>query len=148
MNAAAGTLRPYGRRERELLARRRKAEGRATRERARNARIALAGFVVLAGGIVFGLHTSWAPPPMKLTMKVSTDIASLRFAESHIGRLFFDSLGGAICKEMYFSNDTGRFSDERTMRCDEVDFRESSANAPPTDARARAFSIRSSFTPR
>jgi hypothetical protein len=140
-------MRPYGRRERDLLVRRRKVEGRAVRERARNSRIALAGFIVLAGAITFGVQTNWTPP-MKLTMKVSTDVASLRFAESHIGRLFFDSLDGAICKEMRFNNDTGGFSDERTLRCDEVETRESSANAPQTDARARASSIRSGFTTR
>jgi len=148
MNAVAGTLRPYGRRDRDLLARRRKAEGRAVRERARNSRLALGGFIALAAAITFGVQTSWAPPPMKLSMKVSTDAASLRFAESHIGRLFFDSLDGAICKETYFSNDNGRFSDLRTMRCDEVEVHESSANAPQTEARQRASSIRSGFTTR
>jgi len=49
---------------------------------------------------------------------------------------------------MKFNNDNGRFSDERSMRCDEGRFQESSANAPQTDARARALSIRSGFTSR
>jgi hypothetical protein len=145
MNAALGTLR---RRERELVARRRKAEGRASRERSRNSRIALACFVALAGAITFGVRTTWVRPAVKLALNVATDPDSQRFAENHIGRLFFDSLDGAICREMQFNNDNGRFSDERTMRCDEFRFQESSANAPETEARARAFSIRSGFSSR
>lgn len=132
-----------------MLARRRKAEGRASRERARNARIALAGFITLAAGITFGVRTSWSPPPTRLTMTMPTDAVSLRFAENRIGRLFFDSLGGAICREMWFSNDDGRFSDAKTRRCDDPLVRqEDIANAPQTDARARASSIRAGFASR
>ena len=143
MNAALDTLR---RRERELLARRRKAEGRASRERLRNSRIALACFIVLAAAITFGVRTTWVPSAVKLTLNVATDPDSRRFAENHVGRLFFDSLDGAICREMWFNNDNGRFSDERSMRCDDARLQESSANAPQTDAQARALSIRSGFS--
>ena len=144
MNLALGKLQ---RRQRALSAGRRKAEGSAARERARNARIALAGFVVLGTAITFGVHTTWAPPKVKITsMRVPTDAASLKFAENHVGRLFFDSVDSAICREMQFNNDTGRFTNEKTMRCDDAQFRpEDIADAPPTDARARAFSIRGSF---
>jgi hypothetical protein len=145
MNAAIGTLR---RRERELLARRRKAEGRASRERSRNSRVALACFAALAAAITFGVRTTWSPPAMKLAMNIATDPDSRKFAENHIGRLFFDSLDGAICREMKFNNDNGRFSDERSMRCDESRLEEISTNAPQTDARARAASIRSGFSSR
>jgi hypothetical protein len=145
MNIAIGTLR---RRERELVARRRKAEGRASRERSRNSRIAFACFVVLGAAIMFGVHTTWVPPEIKMTLNASTDPASRKFAENHIGRLFFDSLDGAICREMQFNNDNGRFSDERSMRCDDARLQESSANSPQTDARARALSIRSGFSGR
>ena len=49
---------------------------------------------------------------------------------------------------MRFNNDTGRFSNEKTMRCDDAQLRrEDVADAPQTDARARAFSIRGSFSP-
>ncbi len=145
MNAATGSLR---RRQRVSLTRRRNAEGRAARERARNARIALVGFVLLGAAITFGVRTTFAPKPVKITtMRVPTDADSRKFAENHQGRLFFDSLDGAICREMQFNNDTGRFSDDKTMRCDDVQTRpEDIANAPPTDARARAFSIRSGFS--
>jgi len=145
MNLALGKLR---RRQRQQSARRRNAEGSAARERARNARFALAGFVVLGAAITFGVHTTWAPPPpIKITsMKVPTDAASRKFAENRMGRLFFDSVEGAVCREMQFSNDTGRFSNEKTMRCDDAQYRpEDVADAPQTDARARAFSIRGSF---
>ena len=149
MIAATGTSRPYGRRERDLLAaRRRKAEGRAARERTRNSRLALAGFVALAAVITLGIHTSWSPPPMKLTMKVPTDTESRKFAQSHVGRLFFSSLDGALCREMQFNNDSGRFSDDKSIRCDEAEVREESAEPPATDARARGFSIRDGFTHR
>ncbi len=145
MNSAIGTLR---RRQRVLAARRRKAEGTAARERVRNSRIAVVGFVVLGAAITFGVQATWAPAPIKITsMKVPTDAASRKFADNRIGRLFFDSLDGAICREMQFDNDSGQFSDEKTMRCDDAQVRqEDVANAPATDARVRAFSIRGSFS--
>jgi len=147
MNLALGKLR---RRQRQHSTRRRSAEGSAARERTRNARFALAGFVVMGAAITFGVHTTWAPsaPPIKITsLKVPTDAASRRFAENRMGRLFFDSVEGAVCREMQFNNDTGRFSNEKTMRCDDAQYRtEDIANAPQTDARARAFSIRGSFS--
>ena len=148
MNLALGTLR---RRQRQKSTRRRKAEGSAARERARNARFALAGFIVLGAAITFGVHTTWAPPaPVRITsMKVPTDTASRKFAENHVGRLFFDSVEGAVCREMQFNNDTGRFSDEKRLYCDDAQARrEDVADTPQTDARARAFSIRGSFTAR
>jgi hypothetical protein len=97
---------------------------------------------------MFGVHTSWAPPPARLAMNGPGDAQSRIFAQSHIGRLLFNSLDDAICREMQFNNDTGQFSNEKTMRCDEVEVREDSANGPLTDARARAFSIRNGFTSR
>jgi|SRR5579871_2814834 len=149
MNVAFGIAQPSARHERELQARRRKAEARATRERARNSRIALVGFFALAAVITFGVRTSWEAPPIQLSMKLPADAASRSFAQNHMGRLFFDSLDGAICREMRFNNDDGRFSDDRTMRCDDAAGRqEDVANAPMTDARARAFSIRGSFSSR
>ena len=149
MNVAFGLARPSARHERELQARRRKAEARAIRERARNSRIALVGFVVLASAITFGVRTSWEAQPIQLSMRLPADAESRKFAQNHMGRLFFDSLDGAICREMHFNNDDGRFSDDRTMRCDDAQGRqEDIANAPMTDARVRAFSIRGSFSSR
>jgi hypothetical protein len=141
MNVALGTLR---RREREPLARSHKAEGRASRERTRNSRIALVCFIALSAAITFGVRTTWAPAPIKITsMKVPTDADSRKFAENHTGRLFFDSLDGAICREMRFNNDTGRISSDKSMRCDDVQIKQDDiADAPQTDARVRAFSIR------
>jgi hypothetical protein len=144
MDVALGTLR---RRERELLTRRRKAEGRASRERTRNSRLALAGFVLLGAAITFGVRTTWAPAPIMITtMKLPKDAESLKFAENHLGRLFFDSLDGAICREMLFNNDNGRFSNEKSMRCDE--FEAKADDAPQTEARARTFSLRNGFSGR
>jgi hypothetical protein len=146
MNLALGTLR---RRQRQKSTRRRNVEGSAARERARNARFAFCGFIVLGAAITFGVHTTWEPraTPIKITsMKLSTDGVSRKFAENHQGRLFFDSVEGAVCREMRFNNDTGRLSDERAMRCDDAQLqRENVADAPQTDARVRAFSIRGSF---
>jgi hypothetical protein len=152
MKAATGKLRG---RQRQLSARRRQAEGSAARERARNARLALAGLVALSAAITFGVHTTWAPTPVKINsmafkvaeMKVPADVASRTFAENHMGRLFFDSVDGAICREMQFDNDTGRVSDEKRMRCDYAQFQqEDGAGGPQTDARAAASSIRGGFS--
>ena len=144
MDVALGTLR---RRERELSSRRRKAEGRASRERTRNSRLALIGFVLLGAAITFGVRTTWAPAPIKITtMQLPMDAESRQFAENHLGRLFFDSLDGAICREMLFNNDNGRFSNEKSARCDEFEAKQD--DVPETEARARTFSLRSGFTGR
>jgi hypothetical protein len=149
MNVAMGTLR---RRERASTTRRRNAEGRATRERTRNARLALVGFVLLGAAITFGVRTTWTwtPAPIKITsMKLPADADSWRFAEDHTGRLFFDSLDGAICREMQFNNDTGRFSNDKSMRCDESLAKpEDVARGPGTEAGARTFSLRNGFSGR
>ena len=143
MNIAPGTLR---RRRRVLGTRRRKAEGSAAR--ARNARIALAGFVLLAVGITFGVRTALAPAPIRITsMRVPTDAASLRFAENHLGRLFFDSVEGAVWREIKFNNDTGRFSDERTMRCDEPSCGRRTSRMRRIPMRARAPSRSAAASP-
>ena len=144
MNVAMGTLR---RRQRVSHARRRNAEGRAARERIRNSRLALIGFVLLGAAITFGVRTTWAPAPIKITtMKIPTDANSRSFAENHTGRLFFDSLDGAICREMQFNNDTGRFSNDKSMRCDDTQAKqEDMARAPENDARARANALRGGF---
>ncbi len=141
MNVALGSL------QGQPSPRRRKAEGSVARERARNARIALAGFVALGAAITFGVQTTLAPAPIKITtMRMPTDAASRQFADTHVGRLFFDSVETAVCREMQFNNDTGRLSDEKKMRCDDAQLQDGPADPPPTDARARAFSIRGSFT--
>jgi hypothetical protein len=150
MTVAYGTSRAYGRREQELLAaRRRKVDGRVARERARNSRLALGGFIALALLMMLGIRTSWAPAVATgLSMHVGTDLASRNFAQSHLGRLFLNSLDDAICREMQFNNDTGRFSNDRPVRCDEPETREEPANAPVVDARNRGLSIRNGFTGR
>ena len=147
MNVAMGTLR---RRQRASQSRQRNAEGGAVRERNRNSRFALVCFVLLGAAITFGVRTSWAPKPIKITtMKLPADTESRAFAENHTGRLFFDSLDGAICREMKFNNDTGRFSNERSIRCDDsVAKQDDLLTAPDTEARARASSLRSTFSGR
>jgi len=80
---------------------------------------------------------------------VPADTVSRKFAENHVGRLFFDSVEGAVCRELHFNNDTGRFSSERSMRCDEsLAKQDDLLNAPDTEARARASSLRSTFSGR
>jgi hypothetical protein len=150
MTVAYGTSRLYERRERELLAaRRRKTEGRVARERARNSRLALCGFIALALLMTLGIRTSWAPPAptsSTMSMRVGTDPESRKFAKSHLGRLFLTSLDDAICRELQFNNDTGRFSNDRPVRCDEPETREDTADVPPVvDSRVRTLSLRNGF---
>jgi hypothetical protein len=149
MTAASGTSRPLERSERQVSARRRKAEGRAVRERSRNSRLALAGFIALAAVITLGVRTSWVPPFLKTaegpTAAPPADTASRTHAESHIGRLFFNSLDGAICREMLFNNDTGRLTNEKQVRCDEEALR-AAFRPPATDLRARGFSLSNGFS--
>jgi hypothetical protein len=148
MTVASGTSRASGRRDHELHStRRRKAEGRLARERTRNARLALGGFVALATLLTLGIRTTWTPPPVT-SLRVPTDAASRKFAQSHVGRLFFSSLDGAICREMQFNNDTGRFSEDRTTRCDDTEPGNESPDSPATDSRNRGLSIRNGFISR
>src|ERR1700722_8839745 len=148
MTVASGTSRAYGRRDHELFStRRRKAEGRLARERTRNARLALGGFVALATLLTLGIRTTWTPPPVT-SLHVPTDAASRKFAQSHVGRLLFSSLDGAICREMQFNNDTGRYSEDRATRCDDSASGEESTDSPAINSRSRGLSIRNGFIAR
>jgi hypothetical protein len=141
---AAGTSLPYGRREFDLLTRRRQqAETRLSRERTRNGRLAFAGFVVLGVVLAVGLQSGYTLPgfgpplaPPKL------DPAS--FAATHTGAIMFSSFDGVICKQFDFENDTGRLTHGRLVRC-EAEAPSSAADAPLAGPFGRTMSIRNAF---
>jgi hypothetical protein len=142
MTVASGMSRAHGRRERDLLsARRRRAGRRMARERTRNSRLAIGGFVALAALTALAVHIAWTPPMAISLLTISTDAASLKFAETRIGRLFFDSFDGPTCREMEFNNDTGRFSNVRKVRC----YDDEDSASTVVDSRERALALRSGF---
>jgi hypothetical protein len=147
MSGATGTSLPYGRRQHDLLTQRRqRAEHRMLRERARNARLAVAGFVVLALGLTVGLTGGWAPagfgPPR-------TDVLAQpgSFAQTRNGSILFSSFDGVICKQLQFDNDTGRLTGSKLVRCDEAQAAAArAAQAAPSGPQVRTQSIRDAFT--
>jgi hypothetical protein len=152
MSGFGGISWTSGRDDRDLLARRRQeAEVRLARERARSARRALVGFVVLAGGLGVGIHFGFAsfasgPREERLT---PAQAAAKQFTQSRIADVRFSALDGSICREVQFKNDTGQFLNPRLTRCDGSD--ENVVVPPaggPLDPTERALAIRDGFQKR
>jgi hypothetical protein len=148
MVAAYGTSRALGRRDRELLSRRRqRAETRLSYERARNSRLALAGFAALATLLAVGIHTNWGPASVTIHLK-PLDAETRRLVETRIGHVLFSSLDGVICRELQFNNDTGRFTNGKLIRCDdagEPDAPRASSSATAAEPQDRTLAIRDGF---
>jgi hypothetical protein len=126
-----------------LNARRHQGEGRLSRERARNSRLALAGFVVLGVALAVGVRSGWSPLDFGAKVEIPGPEPG-SFAATHTGALLFSSLDGVICKQVLFDNDTGRFSSGKLVRCEEAE----AAGAIPAEganAKARALSMRGAF---
>ena len=148
----AGTMTPpfatsqgLARRDRNDMTRRRQqTAARLSRERARNARLALACYVLLAAGLASGLYFGWLPGAFSGRVSPA-DAASKRFAETRAGQVVFTSADGALCRELKFNNDTGRFSDGRTISCEARGDAEEPAPAAPG---GRVLSLREGFTKR
>jgi hypothetical protein len=115
------------------------------RERARGARRALAGLVVLATLLGVGIHHGFAsfasaPPEERLS---PAQLAAKQFAESRIADVRFSALDGSICREIQFKNDTGQFLNNRLTRCDGAD--RNVVPSAPTSWPARALAIGEGF---
>jgi hypothetical protein len=152
MSGPGGISWTSGRDDRELLARRRQeAEVRLARERARSARRALVGFVVLAGLLGVGIHYGIANFASAVgDERLSpAQAAAKQFARSRIADVRFSALDGSICREVQFKNDTGQFLNNRLTRCDGAD---ENVVVPPTgaplDPTERALAIREGFQKR
>jgi hypothetical protein len=152
MSGPGGILWTSGRDERDLLARRRQeAKVRLARERARGARRALVGFVVLACVLGVGIHygfSSFVSAPREERLSPA-QAAAKQFAKSRIADVRFSALDGSICREIQFKNDTGQFLNNRLTRCDDVD--ENVVVPPaggPIDPTERALAIREGFQKR
>ena len=144
--ATADTTRALAR-DRELLAQRRKqAELRLSRERARNSRRAVVGVVALAIVLGIGIHNGWVPTGLTAP-PAAVDPDSKQFTETHTGQIRFSAVDGDDCHEVQFNNDTGRFGDGKTVRCGAGDITAASG-APAPGASARALSIRNAFNKR
>ena len=129
------------REDHDLLARRRQeAEVRLARSRARDARRALAGYLVLAALLGVGIHygfAGFASAPQEERLSPA-QLAAKQFAQTRIGEVRFST--GSICHAIQFKNDTGQFLNDRVTRCDGAD---ENAVVPP--GTARALAIREGF---
>ena len=141
MSGTGGISRTSARDDHDLLARRRQeAEVRLARSRTRDARRALAGFVVLATLLGVGVHygfASFASAPQEERLSPA-QLAAKQFAETRIGEVRFST--GSICHAIQFKNDTGQFLNDRVTRCDGAD-----ENAVVPSGTARALAIREGF---
>jgi hypothetical protein len=129
------------REDHDLLARRRQeAEVRLARSRSRDARRALAGYLVLAALLGVGVHygfAGFASAPQEERLSPA-QLAAKQFAQTRIGEVRFST--GSICHAIQFKNDTGQFLNDRVTRCDGAD---ENVVVPP--ATARALAIREGF---
>ncbi len=117
MTAASAAAQPFERRDQQLLLRRRqRAEARLTRERKRNSRLALAGFVGIAVALTFGIHSTLAPAVVSVQM-TPVDPTNLEFAKTRVAHVLLTTVESAYCRELRFNNDDGRFSDGGRYRC-------------------------------
>ncbi|HUI94505.1 MAG TPA: hypothetical protein VLX44_02020 [Xanthobacteraceae bacterium] len=127
----------------ELLSQqRRKAELRLARERARNARVGIAGVVVLAVLLVAGVQTGWVP----IGHATPSDEQAREFAATRVGHVLLPTGDDETCRVLAFQNDTGRFSQGPTVRC--ADAMSATIDQVATDANGRALSIRAWFAKR
>lgn len=141
MTDIAAPLLVSGRRDLELLSQqRRKAELRLARERARNARLGIAGAAGFALLLVVGLHTAWEQPIGPAT---AFEERGRQFAATRAGHVLLPTGDDETCRELTFQNDTGRFTQGRTVRC--LDAISRTIDQVATDPNGRALSIRSSF---
>jgi hypothetical protein len=135
-------------RERELLSLRRQRAGlRLSRERAHNSRLALAGFVILSVGLGVVIHNGWAPVGLVAHLSL-VDADAKQFAETHKGHIRFTSVNSALCRELQFNNDTGRFSDGSLVSCGTDEVGSASPDAMAAGPNARVLSIRDAFKKR
>ncbi len=131
-------------RDREAFARlRHKSEARLARERARNTRLALLCYGLLAALLACGHYFGWTPNFLT-TRPSPAEAAAKRFTETRTGQVLFNSADGAVCRELKFNNDTGKFTPGRTAQCDEFVNGEEAAATPG----ARVQSIREGFSKR
>ena len=142
MSGTAGSSLPYGRRHYHLLSIRRE---RAGRERARNARLAFAGFAVLGITLAVGLHAGWTPPGFGPPV-AAPHYAPGSFADTHTGSVLFSSFDGVLCKQLNFDNDTGRLTGGKLVRCDEAQAAaQGPAEVPASGPQVRTQSLRDAF---
>jgi|SRR5689334_3037777 len=116
MRVAAFTPTPFERRDQQrLLRRRQRAESRLSRERKRNACMALGGFAAAAVVLGFGLYSSLAPGAAPAPKPVDADTAE--FYRTRVGHLLLTSVESGYCRELRFDNNTGRVRDGGSYRC-------------------------------
>jgi hypothetical protein len=116
-----------------------------SRERARNARLAFAGFALLGITLAVGLHTGWTPPGFG-PPPAAPHYAPGSFADTHTGSILFSSFDGVLCKQLGFDNDTGRLTGGMLVRCDEAQAATAGpAEVPAAGPQIRTQSLRDAF---
>ncbi len=144
MTDAAASSPVSGRRDLERLSlQRRKAEMRLLRERTRNARLAVVGVAGLALLLGVGLHSGWVPMSGH---QAPLDEQSREFAATRIGHVLLPTDDDETCRELAFHNDTGKFSQCRTVPC--ADAISGTIDQVAADANGRALSVRGWFSKR
>src|SRR5712691_2876910 len=102
MTSPFATSQIFARRDRnDLVRRRQRAEARLSRERARNAKLALVCYALLAAGLASGFYFGWLPGVFSGRVSPSpVDAATKRLGETRTGQVLFSSADGAVCREL------------------------------------------------
>ncbi len=69
------------------------------------------GMVPAFSGLVPGFPQSSGPP---------SEVTAVRYVEGRTGQILFVPIFGEICRQVIFNNDTGRWSRESRVRCEDV----------------------------
>ncbi len=119
MADAAASLPVLGRRELRLLSLQRRKAVRRGRERTRNVVLVLAGVAGAALLLGLGVNAGWVPTGMRAPAK-TLDERTREFAATRVGRILVPTGENDMCRELEFSNDTGKFRRSRMLRCQDT----------------------------
>src|SRR5262249_48623578 len=117
-SAPAGVDAADGPPDQAMHEKRRTAADRRARERRKHLDYALIGFVALAIMIIFGMQQGWLPTPREMVGK-PRDGKSDAFVETRQGQIRLP-VSGQTCRELMFNNQNGRFSENGTTRCEQI----------------------------
>ncbi len=142
---------PVGRAGLARWQRRARSRSRGRRENVIGVGIACVFLAVL---VAVGLISSdWVPISMqpfgfsfKTTAGRLAKTTADGFVKTRTGKVLFSRINSDLCRQVSFSNETGRFSDDKLVRCDDALSEDSKkAESRQDDAGGRFNSLRDSF---
>jgi hypothetical protein len=130
---------------REAARRQEEAAQRREIARQQNAALAIAACTVLAVIMVIGIVYVAMSPDVTRTPLALRGKAPDRFVETRTGIIRFEEGGRNQCRQLDFSNETGRVANETQVPCYDPKVRDTGSELPRTQAGDRFDAIRGSF---